>query len=297
MVYSADRLHPIDDAKLATVTKLAATQKDDEVKRLLTNAVTAGKRGQRNYAEQLFSRAELAAGNNSLASVASVFRSGGPERITTPTKKIDDKGPQPAVVGKDDEAELPKPPKATVLKGKLTVGGKAPQGLGVVMMYGAGGVKRTPKQRVIEQRDKSFAPHIMALPVGSTVTFPNYDTIFHNVFSLSKAKAFDLGLYKSGEAREIKLDKPGVVRLGCNIHANMSAYLVVVDAPHYVLVDPDGSFQFNTLVPGKYKAQVWLENAGDPLVTEIVIKEGDNQTTLDLKTGVASNPDKFGTSR
>ena len=94
----------------------------------------------------------------------------------------------------------------------------------------------------------------MAVPVGSTVSFPNFDTIYHNVFSLSKTKPFDLGMYKSGETREVKVDKPGIVRLGCNIHANMSAYIVVVDAPHYV-VDADGAFEFKNLAPGKYKVQ------------------------------------------
>ena len=294
----ADRLHPIEQAKLDAVATFAATVKDAEAKRLLDVAVIAGKRGQRTYAEQLFSRAELVVGAKPLAKIAATFRAGGPERVTTPTKKLEDKGRQPAVVGKDDEAELPKPKIATVLHGKLTIDGKAPQGLGVVMMYGAGGAKRTPKQRVIEQRDKSFAPHVMAVPVGSTVSFPNYDTLFHNVFSVSKAKAFDLGLYKSGEARDIKLDKPGVIRIGCNIHASMSAYIISVDAPHYVVVDPDGSFVFNTLLPGKYRAQVWLENAVDPLTTEIEIKEGDNQSSLDLKGGGGGvGTDKFGTPR
>jgi hypothetical protein len=76
------------------------------------------------------------------------------------------------------------------------------------------------------------------------LSFPNFDPIFHNVFSLSKAKAFDLGMYKNDETREVKLDKPGIVRLGCNLHANMSAYLIVVDAPHCVIVEGDGSYSF-----------------------------------------------------
>src|SRR5439155_21884639 len=119
-------------------------------------------------------------------------------------------------------------------KGTLTVDGKSPGGISMVMLVPEkGGTKRTPKQRVIEQRNKTFMPHVMAVPVGSTVSFPNFDQIYHNVFSLSKAKAFDLGMYKNGETREVKLDKPGIIRIGCNLHANMSAYVVVVDAPHY----------------------------------------------------------------
>jgi hypothetical protein len=138
----------------------------------------------------------------------------------------------------------------------------------------------------------------MAVPVGSTVSFPNYDQVFHNVFSISKSKAFDLGFYKSGETREMKFDKPGIVRLGCNLHASMAAYLIVVAAPHYVVVDKDGTFSFKALAPGKYKVQVWNERAGDPIDGEVEIKEGENAKDFDLKSVPSGvSPDKFGTSR
>jgi hypothetical protein len=134
--------------------------------------------------------------------------------------------------------------------------------------------------------------------VGSTVSFPNFDPIYHNVFSLSKTKAFDLGLYKSGETRDVKLDKPGIIRLGCNLHASMSAYLVVVDAPNYVIPDADGKFSFKSLAPGKYKVQAWNERSGEPTASEIEIKEGANETKLDLTAGkVTMSPDKVGNAR
>jgi hemoglobin len=185
------------------------------------------------------------------------------------------------------------------LRGSMKIDGKTPSGLGVVMLWPErGGRKRTPKQRIIEQRGKQFAPHVMAVPVGSTVSFPNFDPIFHNVFSLSKAKPFDLGMYKNGETREVKLDKPGIVRLGCNLHANMNAYLIVVDAPHSVLVGNDGNFSFKSLAPGKYKVQAWNEQSGEPLVSSVTIKEGTNEDSFDLKGGgQAISPDKFGTAR
>ena len=178
--------------------------------------------------------------------------------------------------------------------------GKPVTGLGVVMLRPLKGSfkKRTPKVRVIEQRGKQFAPHVMAVPVGSTVQFPNFDSVFHNVFSLSKSKAFDLGMYKSGESREMKFDKPGIIRLGCNLHAAMSAYLIIVEAPHYTIVGKDGSFSFKALAPGKYKIQVWNESAGDPLNADLEIKEGDNTKDYDLKAvppGILT--DKFGGSR
>jgi plastocyanin len=161
-----------------------------------------------------------------------------------------------------------------------------------------GAKKRVPKQRIIEQRNKTFAPHVMALPVGSTVSFPNFDPIFHNVFSLSKARPFDLGMYKNGETREVKLDKPGIVRLGCNLHANMSAYLVVVDAPHYVIVNDDGTYSFKSLAPGKYRVQAWNEQSSEPLATSVTIKPGANENNLELAGGgQAISPDKFGNAR
>ncbi len=300
MVVGADKLHPIDDAKLAAVTKLAATLKDKTAAELLGKAVIAGKRGQQSFAEQLFSRAEMSAGTAPLASIAATFRAGAPTRVTTAPKELKDAGAQPKVLGGSETDEPVKKPLAGSLKGTLTIDGKAPTGFGVVMMWPSNGkfAKRTPKQRVIEQRGKSFAPHVMAVPVGSTVAFPNYDPIFHNVFSLSKSKAFDLGMYKSGESRDIKVDKPGIIRVGCNLHASMSAYLIVVDAPAYVSTEPDGSFSFASLAPGKYKVQAWNERSGDPLETTVEIKAGANTTSLDLKPGGQPiSPDKFNNAR
>jgi len=301
IVAAPDKLKPIDEKKLAAVTKLQGTIKDPRAAELLGLAVTAGKAGQRNWAEQLFSRAEMITGPKPLASVAATFRAGAPTRVTTATKKMEDKGPQGEVAAADpaDEPKAAAGAKVGVLNGSLKIDGKAPTGFGVVMLTPAkGGKKRTAKTRIIEQRGKSFAPHIMAVPVGSTVQFPNFDNVFHNVFSLSKSKAFDLGMYKSGESREMKFDKPGIIRLGCNLHAAMAAYLIVVDAPHYTIVGKDGAFSFKALPPGKYKVEVWNEASGDSMKSDVEIKEGDNSKDFDLKAnppGIA--PDKFGNSR
>ena len=300
MVVGPDKLHPIDDAKLAAVTKLAGTIKDKTAADLLATAVIAGKRGQ-----QLVRRAAVQPRRDdhrpqAVASIAATFRAGAPTRITTAPKELKDAGAQPKVLGGSETDEPVKKPLAGSLNGMMTIDGKAPTGFGVVMMWPSNGkyTKRTPKQRVIEQRGKAFAPHVMAVPVGSTVAFPNYDPVFHNVFSLSKSKAFDLGMYKSGESREVKVDKPGIIRLGCNLHASMSAYLIVVDAPAYVSTEPDGSFSFKSLAPGKYKVQAWNERSGEPLETTVEIKAGANTTSLDLKPGgQAISPDKFNNAR
>lgn len=300
MVATPDKLKPIDAKLLEKVTKLAANVKDPGSKSLLEMAVVAGGRGQRSYAEQLFSRAEMVLGAAALKSIAGTFRTGAPPVIATATKKLSDTSPQPKSIGSSETDSPDAKPARGSLKGTVKLDGAAPQGLSVVMMWPKQGPikKRTPKQRVIEQRGKVFAPHVMAVPVGSTISFPNYDSIYHNVFSLSKTRAFDLGMYKNGEAREIKVDKPGIVRLGCNLHAAMSAYLIVVDAPAYVVVEPNGEFSFRSLAPGKYRVQTWSERSGDPAESEVTIKEGANQVVLDLKGGaVRVSPDKFNKPR
>ncbi|HVV81970.1 MAG TPA: carboxypeptidase regulatory-like domain-containing protein, partial [Kofleriaceae bacterium] len=231
-----------------------------------------------------------------------VFRDGAPPRVTdTPTVAVD-VAPQPAAVGNSEADDpAPKPTAAAAsLRGTLRVGGGAVHGLGVVMLTpDRGATRRVAKHRVVEQRDKTFAPHILAVPVGSTVAFPNFDHIFHNVFSLSKAAPFDLGLYRGGEQREVTFTKPGVIRLGCNIHASMSAYIVVVDAPHYVVVGDDGAFTFQHLRPGAYTVRAWSEHTAAPAVSHIRIKAGANQQVIDLAADAPDGPgpDKFGGAR
>jgi len=159
--------------------------------------------------------------------------------------------------------------------------------------------KRTPKLRVMEQRDRQFAPRMIAVPVGSTVTFPNFDPLFHNVFSLSAAKSFDLGIYKNGETRDVTFQKEGLIRLGCNLHANMSAYVVVVGTPHYAVTDPGGNFRFRSLAPGTYKLRAWTQDSGAPLTQTIEIRPGENSINLSVPRGAPPAPgtDKFGLPR
>lgn len=302
MVMAPGKLTPIPEERLAKVSAVAAKLRHVEAQALLSAAVMAGRRGQRSYAEQLFSRAEMAVGPRKLAKVADVFRAGAPPRVASAIKRYESTSPQPSAgVGSSEEDAPPRKPESGTLSGKLTVQGQELTGVGLVMLWpkgGRGGAKRSPKSRVIEQRNKAFAPPLLAVPVGSTVAFPNLDAIYHNVFSVSKAQRFDLGMYKSGEMREMKFTKPGIVRVGCNIHANMSSYIVVVDAPHYVVAQ-QGEFSFRSLRPGRYRAQAWSEKSAAPLVTEVVVKPGGNTVVLDLKGGAASGPstDKFGASR
>ncbi|HTL32456.1 MAG TPA: carboxypeptidase regulatory-like domain-containing protein [Kofleriaceae bacterium] len=276
---------------------------------LLDKAGDALAGGNKNLAENLFSTAELLVGADAVASLAPQFREGAPPRVTGPTKKFDTNvAAQARAVGsseeEDEEDKVPPPPKADVgtLTGTLQIDGKPLTGaFGLVTLEPANGKwkPRPPKPHVMAQRGREFNPHIMAISVGSTVEFPNFDTVFHNVFSTSPQAAFDLGIYKQGEAREYKFDKEGIIRLGCNLHANMSAYLVVVSAPAYVVTDDKGNFKFGRLAPGKYKLKAWSEKSKQPITQDITIKTGANTVNVGVAADAPAGPppDKFGGKR
>ncbi len=273
----------------------------------LDKAAKALAQGNRDLAEELFSTAELLSGPEALAAIAPKFRDGAPPRITTPTVKIDTAAaPQPKVIGsseaEDAEAKIPPPPVEGSLTGQVMIDGKPLAGaFGLVTLEPASGKwkARTPKHRVVEQRGREFLPHLMAVSVGSTVSFPNFDSVFHNVFSTSPIGPFDLGLYKAGEAREFTFQKEGIVRLGCNLHANMQAYIAIVAAPAYVVTDDTGHYLFKHLEPGKYKMKAWSEKSKAPIEQDIVVKVGANTINVgvaaDAPTGLP--PDKFGGKR
>jgi hemoglobin len=268
---------------------------------LLEVAIKARVRGQRSYAEQLYSAAERLAPAGAMTPLDPLFRAGAPERITTALKTLPKDTPaQPrdAVGGSDEEEQKPK---NGSLAGAMKVEGASGPILGVIALEPASGKwkKRTPKQRTIEQRNREFAPRMLAVSAGSTVSFPNFDPIFHNVYSTSHARAFDLGIYKNGETRDVTFAKEGLIRLGCNLHANMSAHLVVVAAPHYVVTDASGGFKFRSLPPGKYKLKAWAEDTVEPITQSIEIKSGENTVNVNVPRGSSVIPatDKFGLPR
>lgn len=113
----------------------------------------------------------------------------------------------------------------------------------------------------VVQKDKKFEPHILAVPAGSLVAFPNFDPFFHNVFSMFDGRRFDLGLYEAGTSRTASFPKAGVCYIFCNIHPEMSAIIVVVDTPHYTITDASGKFAFSGVAPGQYRLAVWHERA------------------------------------
>ena len=109
----------------------------------------------------------------------------------------------------------------------------------------------------ILQHGKEFEPHVLVVPVGATVDFPNLDPFFHNVFSLFDGRRFDLGLYESGASRSVTFPRAGICYLFCNIHPNMSATVVVVDTPYYATTGRTGAFTITGVPPGRYRLSLW----------------------------------------
>ena len=109
----------------------------------------------------------------------------------------------------------------------------------------------------IKQIDQEFVPAVTVMPVGSLISFPNQDDILHHVYSFSKAKTFDLPLYKGIPNEPIKFDNVGVATLGCNIHDWMSAYVVIVDTPYYQQTNTLGEAQLSNIAAGQYELVLW----------------------------------------
>ena len=120
-------------------------------------------------------------------------------------------------------------------------------------------LKEAPVHATLVQKNKTFSPHVLVIPPGSTVDFPNHDPFFHNVFSLFEGKRFDLGLYESGTSRSVKFDRTGVSYIFCNIHPQMNAIVISLDTPYYAIVGSSGEAKIANVQPGEYLMQVWAE--------------------------------------
>ena len=118
-----------------------------------------------------------------------------------------------------------------------------------------------PVRAVLDQRNESFVPYVLAVTVGSTVDFPNSDRTYHNVFSLSKPRRFDLGRYPRGQSRSVRFDRPGVVRVFCEIHSQMSAWILVFAHRYFATTDADGRYRIDDVPPGDYTLAVWNDGA------------------------------------
>ncbi len=132
----------------------------------------------------------------------------------------------------------------------------------VVFLEGDSSDPDEPVQAELRQHNHRFEPRLLVVPVGSAVSFPNTDPIFHNVFSLSKAKKFDLGYYPAGQTRIVKLDAPGIVQVYCHLHPNMYAAIIVVPNCWYAQPADDGTFSLTGVPPGVHHLVAWHMNAG-----------------------------------
>jgi plastocyanin len=121
--------------------------------------------------------------------------------------------------------------------------------------------EQSHKRLQLIQKNKSFQPHVLVVPVGSAVDFPNRDPFFHNVFSLFDGKRFDLGLYEAGTSNSVRFDRLGISFLFCNIHPEMSAVVIAVDTPYYGVSDRAGNITIPNLPDGKYEMHVWYERS------------------------------------
>jgi plastocyanin len=135
----------------------------------------------------------------------------------------------------------------------------------VIYLEGAGPAtidSASPPPLKMQQLDRRFTPDLLVVPVGSTVSFPNMDPIFHNIFSLSKPKTFDLGSYDKGETRQVVFPKPGIVDVYCHLHPNMTATVVVTPNRWYARSDRSGHYEIQNVPPGTYTVVAWHKSAG-----------------------------------
>ena len=152
--------------------------------------------------------------------------------------------------------------KSATIDGVVTDGGR-PVADAVVWLEGP--EHAAPGHAIVDQRHQMFSPHIQVIPVGSRVDFPNNDDVFHNVYAEFQAKRFDLGVYPRGKSKQVTFDKPGVVSVLCNVHSQMSAYIVVVDTPYFAKTDAKGRFKFANVANHPYSVHVWHESGKSAL--------------------------------
>ncbi len=117
-----------------------------------------------------------------------------------------------------------------------------------------------PQRATLDQRNETFVPHVLAVTVGSTVDFPNSDNTYHNVFSL-RSPRFDLGRYAAGRSKSVRFDRPGIVRVFCEIHSHMSAFILVFSHRYFAVTAADGRYQIGRVPPGRYTLVAWNEGA------------------------------------
>lgn len=159
----------------------------------------------------------------------------------------------------------------------------------------------TPGHFRMEQKNKSFRPHLLVVPLGSAVEFPNLDPFFHNVFSQFNGKRFDLGLYEAGSTRVVHFDHEGVSYLFCNIHSQMAAVIVTLRTPYFAVASRSGPVQMQNVPAGDYQMHVWAEGADPKELEDLSRRVHIGPSQHDLGTvqvyvtgSLADHKNKFG---
>ena len=187
------------------------------------------------------------------------------------------------------------------IKGTVKVKGlRTPENILVYLTKAPPGAADLSKIKfVMDQRNLEFVPHVLPILVGATVDFPNNDKVNHNVFSMSRTKKFNLGSYPAGESKSVVFDKPGIVELRCDVHAEMAAYILVMKNPYFAVTDKQGHFEIpdsnileqtglsglKDLAPGKYFVKTWHEKLKTQKQAVTVPENGNVAIQLDLTRG------------
>lgn len=198
------------------------------------------------------------------------------KQSVTPPISIYQRGPQ-VKTGKDSDAD-------PLSLERLRV---------VIYLEGPGPAESGPAGAAIptmEQVDRRFLPELLVIPAGSTVSFPNRDPVFHNVFSLSKAKSFDLGSYDKGDTRKVVFPKPGIVEVYCHLHPDMEGTIMITPNRWYARSDAAGQYRIHDVPPGHYTLVAWHKSAG--FFRKAIVIEAGHDAVADFFIPIESKDSK-----
>jgi plastocyanin len=140
-----------------------------------------------------------------------------------------------------------------------------------------------PGRAVMDQRREAFVPHVLAITTGTIVDFPNNDPFYHNVFSLSKAGPFDLGRYANGRSKRVQFNRPGIVRVFCEIHSHMNAFILVFGHPFFAVTDEAGRYLIDSVPEGTYNVIAWNEGVSSAPKAAAVAPGGIAELDFELR--------------
>jgi plastocyanin len=170
---------------------------------------------------------------------------------------------------------------AGTVTGKARVAGKENAANIVVYLEGVNGAFTAPQKRPeMNHINLQFQPSVMAVLKGTTVDFPNSDSVFHSAFSISPSNPFDLGLYQKGREKFVTFKNPGVVELFCHIHSHMHGFILVLENPYFATTGPDGGFSIPNVPDGNYTVKAWASPTAS--MTKTVSLSGDKTVNMDF---------------